>query len=178
MILCIELTVPECRTFDVHILTAVAVCRVTFKGEMGVDYGGIKREFFTNTMKEIISHTSVLAPCSNGRLLWFTNQSSTFAPASCTTRKVPRLDHAADVGHSDHSEPAEDTSAGNKYADLRPKRRLAYYLGLVVGMAAYNGVHVDVPLPSCVYKTMKGLEVMCAFVGSVQRLCHPLNVYT
>ena len=38
-------------------------------------------------------------------------------------------------------------------------RPLSYFLGLLVGLAAYNGVHVDLPLPPSIYKTIKGEEV-------------------
>lgn len=141
-------------SYHVQPVSHVGVClRVTFEGELGVDYGGIKREFFTNAIKEIISHTNVLAPCSNGRLLWFANQPAAQAgEVNNNMRKMPRLDHTSDVTQS-------DTASGRADGGFQPKRRLAYYLGLIVGMATYNGVHVDVPLPSCVYKTMKGQEV-------------------
>lgn len=136
-----------------------------------MDYGGIKREFFTIAIKDIINHTDVLAPCSNGRLLWFTNLSCNQTDAAAeeasasAARKMPRLNHTSDVTQGDAASISRQNSSssgpGNqeKYSDLKPKRRLAYYLGLIAGMATYNGVHVDVPLPSCVYKIMKGQEV-------------------
>jgi hypothetical protein len=34
-----------------------------------------------------------------------------------------------------------------------------FILGLVVGLAAFNGVFVDLPLPSFIYKIVSGREV-------------------
>ena len=177
--------------------------RVSFKGEIGVDYGGVKREFFTIAIKEILAETNLLGTCPNGNMVWFTDQplkatpiqrqnssaSTSSAPAAGNDRedmvtetsprhpprKLARLDSvdgtvdanstaATAVAHVTSALPlptTEPTSSprSTKYDRFVLTRPLAYYLGLLVGLAAYNEVHVDVPLPPCVYKIIKGEEV-------------------
>jgi hypothetical protein len=150
--------------------------RVSFKGEIGVDYGGVKREFFTIAIKEIIAKTDLLGTCANGHMVWFTGNrlllARETAAAQGSTRearereegvhKQARLTTASAAVHSsvkDASAPSANSSRKEKYHDLTQARPLAYYLGLLVGLATYNEVHVDVPLPSCIYKTIKGEEV-------------------
>ncbi len=151
-----------------------------------MDYGGVKREFFTIAIKEILAETNLLGTCANGNMVWFTDQplkatpiirqnsaaSTSSAPGSAkeaddsSPRKLARLD-AVD-GAVDPINPAESTlpvteptasPRSTKYDRFVLTRPLAYYLGLLVGLAAYNEVHVDVPLPPCIYKIIKGEEV-------------------
>jgi len=156
---------------------------VSFKGEIGVDFGGIKREFFTIAIKEIITKTNLLGTCASGRMVWFTglasgvsaaNPDSPGSPVGTTSGGVPSSDAAASRSHKQARHSDSDGSVGPalaaassgstkantaKYEQLTLARPLAYYLGLLVGLAAYNEVHVDVPLPRCIYKTIKGEQV-------------------
>lgn len=149
--------------------------RVSFKGEIGVDYGGIKREFFTIAIKEIITKTNLLGTCANGRMVWFTGLGSDTGGTGGTSGEIasnavdasPRSHKQARLSDADGSvgPTLVDLPSGSvkrsaaKYEQLSLARPLAYYLGLLVGLAAYNEVHVDVPLPPCIYKTIKGEQV-------------------
>jgi hypothetical protein len=137
---------------------------VSFKGEIGVDYGGVKRELFTLAVKELITRTNALAPCGHGRLLWFTAHKE----SAGSVRKQPRIDGTGfdfitpapattvvnSVGGDAHTEAAAAT-----VAHIAAQHRLPFYLGLLVGLAAYNGVHVDLPVPKNIYKIIKNEEV-------------------
>lgn len=163
---------PLFRSVWFKFLCASIYNRVSFKGEIGVDYGGVKREFFTIAIKEIITKTDLLGTCANGHMVWFTGnrllaRETAAARESVREReegvyKQARLTTASAAVHSSAKETSATSASSSrkeKYQDLAQARPLAYYLGLLVGLAAYNEVHVDVPLPSCIYKTIKGEEV-------------------
>jgi hypothetical protein len=133
--------------------------RVVFEGEVGVDYGGVKREFFTLAVKEIITRTDALVPCSSGRMLWFKHHASTVSAASAG--EAARLHGAEGANKQPRREESGFTMRdGHQQAMHVPAQRpLVFYLGLLMGLALYNGVHVDIPLPRSIYKTIKGEEV-------------------
>lgn len=68
--------------------------------------------------------------------------------------KVARVDKSADGSRCD-----TDKVSGNMISI-----QLASTLGLLVSIAAYNSVLIDIPLPSSLYKTMTETKVML--------LCH------
>lgn len=155
-------------------------CRVEFSGEIGVDYGGIKRELFTLAVKDLVTRTTMFAPCSGGRLMWFNHHrdrsvlSSTGAShpehaqsPQGNARKQARLD-----GNSFEfftSTPGGlEAESSRSTVTVAARYPLPFYLGLLVGLAVYNGVHVNLPLPHCVYKTIKGEEV-----GVMRRIIGP-----
>jgi hypothetical protein len=125
----------------------------------------VKRELFTLAVKELVTRTPLLAPCSNGRLMWFDMQHrNRTAPGSATSvpgtpssaehaRKQVRLGEAFTFLSTDSASTVHHV----------PAHSLAFYLGLVVGLGTYNGVHVNLPLPQCVYKTIKGEQVGSCF---------------
>jgi hypothetical protein len=140
---------------------------VEFKGEIGVDYGGVKRELFTLAGKELVTSTPLLAPCSNGRFMWFATQHrSRTGPGYATS--VPGTPSSAEharkqVRLGEAFVFPSTTADGASAAPHVPAHSLAFYLGLVVGLGTYNGVHVNLPLPQCVYKTIKGEQVGSCF---------------
>jgi hypothetical protein len=130
--------------------------RVVFEGEVGLDYGGVKREFFTLAVKEIITRTDALVPCSSGQVLWFKHHAS-----SASAGEAARLRGVDGASKQPRREESGFTMwDGQQQATHVPAQRpLVFYLGLLMGLALYNGVHVDIPLPRSIYKTIKGEEV-------------------
>lgn len=123
-----------------------------------MDLGGIKREFFTIAVKEIVTKTTLLGTCANGRMAWFTGLSSSSSSAnhSIFNKQARRSDTDGSVSSSAPTSSGAPMESDELSSLSRP---LAYYLGLIVGLAAYNDVHVDVPFPPCIYKIIKGQQV-------------------
>jgi hypothetical protein len=210
-----------------------SLCRASFKGEIGVDYGGVKRELFTLAIKEFMTQTDTFAPVADDRGMWFTDKAyrdnlvlarssslssraaatgggagggpdsgpaataagenaGVSASESCVSlvsslrdvvmtsddaslddrslqydsdvRKMPRLNpsegeecvlsvpgSAVDSSTSGSSRDAA-ADALNKYQYGRP---LPYYFGILVGLAVYNSVPIEIPLPSFIFKLIK-----------------------
>lgn len=76
-----------------------------------------------------MQHTDVLVPC--GKVLWFSKNSKkvSFKDTEEMPFKINKIEN--DMLHN-----------------------IEYLLGLLVGIASYNKVLVDIPLPSCIYKIM------------------------
>lgn len=102
-----------------------------------------------------------LASASSGASPANDSASSGEDAASRSHKQARRSDTDGGVGPTLTSSSSGSTksTAAAKYEELALARPLAYYLGLLVGLAAYNEVHVDVPLPRCIYKTIKGEQV-------------------
>ena len=302
---------------QLYLPTADVFDRAAFKGEMGLDLGGVRRELFTLAIRDMLLATNVLASVANGRMLWFTNHhleqwqldneerekeqeretkrrkesteeqvedegrvqeeervvemeeehiqppdeghsggvsaesdssaavpmdlalpepaaesateessdntradgggfdamntnsavaspsnSATISTPTTVTAATPRspsglspLLHPSTVPSSDAdatgqestgaavqppstpttttaatgvvspaaSSMLQDPSRAAALKGLRIRKyahSLEFYLGLLVGLAAYNGIHVDLPLPPCIYKIMKGAQVV------------------
>jgi hypothetical protein len=118
--------------------------RVRFEGEEAVDAGGVGRELMSLAIAELLRTNSFLSPCGQsnsalgsgtGSCLWFNSNSDT--PLSSTK---------AEIHNSSSRYAVEDTSD-------------EFFLGLLVGLAAYNNIYIDVPLPAAIYKVMTGTEV-------------------
>jgi hypothetical protein len=114
-------------------------------------------------VKELVTRTPLLAPCSNGRLMWFdTQHRKRTAPGYVTS--VPGTPSSAEHARKQvrlgeaFTFPSTTTDSASTVHRV-PAHSLAFYLGLVVGLGTYNGVHVNLPLPQCVYKTIKGEQV-------------------
>lgn len=107
---------------------------------MGQDYGGLKRELFSLAIQEITKVSEVFATCHNQRMVWFRS--------SRTTER-----------RSTTSPPSKHASKGRRMMHQRYHHSIEYYFGLLVGLAAFNGVHVDLPLPPFVYKLLRSEQV-------------------
>lgn len=108
--------------------------RVEFEGEVGLDRGGLAKEMFTIAIRDLIRTTGVLAASGNGRIYWFT--------------RVDSSDESNKQARTDSNSPKSlDTTSPE------------FILGLLAGLAVYNGIYVDLPIPSSIYKLMKNKEV-------------------
>ncbi len=107
-----------------------------FKDEIGQDYGGLKRELFSLAIREITKVPEVFATCHNQRMVWFRSRTT----ERCSTG--PPSNHAK-----------------GRRTQQRYQHSIEYYFGLLVGLAAFNGVHVDLPLPPFVYKLLRSEQV-------------------
>eukprot|EP01038_Epipyxis_sp_PR26KG_P010000 gene10000-13455_t len=110
--------------------------KVEFKNELGVDQGGITKELFTLAIRDIIATGKVVSPVNNDRVVWFSNST----PINSSPETVEMVDESSKKKNS------------KNYS-------LEYYLGLIVGLAAYNGVFIDIPLPPSIYKLMIGKQL-------------------
>lgn len=139
-------------SFELSILILIFIStliRVMFQGEMGVDRGGVTKELITVALRSIVKETDVLCPTGNGYHLWFSHSTEGYEfPNGIELR---RIQSAGDATRND---------APNTFS-------LQYYLGLIVGLAAYNGVFVDVPLPSFIYKILRGKELVLSDLWEV-----------
>lgn len=106
---------------------------------MGQDYGGLKRELFSLAIREITKVPEVFAPCHNQRMVWFRSR---------TTKE-----HRGSTG------PPSNHAKGRRTQQRYHHYSIEYYFGLLVGLAAFNGVHVDLPLPPSVYKLLRSEQV-------------------
>lgn len=113
-----------------------------FEGEVGLDRGGLAKEMFTIAIRDLIRKTEVLSSCANGRIYWFT-----------------------EVDGEEH----ESKSKQAKITNRSPGSQLSseFILGLLAGLAVYNGVYIDLPLPSSIYKLMKKREVSQTLLSNI-----------
>lgn len=118
--------------------------RAAFIDEDAVDQGGVKKELITLAIRGLIQEIGLLRPCGNNNSkLWFSGKSRT--------------------GERFSPDKSDDYMAPNKIQrrEFSVRRRdnveLCYYLGLLIGLAAYNDVLIDLPLPSAIYKVMAGI---------------------
>ena len=114
--------------------------RVSFIGEDAVDYGGVQKELFTLCIDECVRSMS---RCGDGNLVWF----SDWGP----------FDHFL---ATEHGSDVEEISSLNE--ELKASKMSSFYLGVLISLATYNGVLVDLPLPSCVFKFLSGTELSLA----------------
>jgi len=112
-----------------------------FKNEMGQDYGGLKRELFSLAIREITKVPEVFAACHNQRMVWFRSRTPDRDATSSPT-KGRRMHHY--------------------------KHSIEFYFGLLVGLAAFNGVHVDLPLPPFMYKLLRSEQVKAGCFVSIR----------
>ena len=110
--------------------------RVEFQGEIGLDRGGLAKEMFTIAIRDLITCTNVFSPCSNGHVYWFTRCSAySFEPI--------------------FKHRGTETINNDMFDNIQPE----FLLGLLASLAVYNGIFVDVPLPSSIYKVLLGNPV-------------------
>lgn len=53
------------------------------------------------------------------------------------------------------------TASGN---DLEEESTDEFFFGVLVGLACYNNLYIDVPLPPAIYKIMTDNEVICMII--------------
>lgn len=116
---------------------------MNFINEDAVDRGGVMKEFFTLIMNEFVLNSGLLAVC--GKHLWFT-KTSTMDLLLDAMNRLKKAKKLPEKLLSIMSTPRENDPYD--VSELFPE----YLLGVFVGLALYNGVLVDVRLPSTVYK--------------------------
>jgi hypothetical protein len=118
---------------------------VTFRGEDAIDSGGVTKELLSLSLKALVAESDVVLPCGNGHSLWF-------------AQKFPKLDSLAeDSPLHILTEGLSASSESNTVNALALE--VAYYLGLLVALAAYHGVLTDVPIVPSIYKIITGTSV-------------------
>jgi len=119
--------------------TLLLPLRVKFVGEDGIDEGGLSKDLLSLAIKELVNTTHVVAPCGGGsnenaRSVWFTRT------GKCVREQNSRIVSGA----------ALSETIGESVGDFEHE----FVLGLLLGLASYSKVLVDLPLPSAIYKTM------------------------
>lgn len=130
--------------------------RVQFIGEEGIDVGGVKKEFFQLLVHDLLSpNYGMLAYQAESKTYWYVLKQ--MVDETVVFRFNPAL-----------------MLQGEKCEDE------FFLIGLVLGLAVYNGVLLDFPLPLALYKkllnqevTVRDLEDMQPTVG--RSLRHLLN---
>ena len=111
--------------------------RVSFIGEDAVDYGGVQKELFTLCIEECVKS---MRRCGDGNLVWFDD----WGP----------FDYFLTLNNDSDF---QDIASLNE--QLRATKMSSFYLGVLISLATYNGVLVDLPLPPCVFKFLNGTEL-------------------
>jgi hypothetical protein len=125
---------------------------VEFAGELGEDVGGLTKELFTLTIRQLMQETPAFALSSSGQVYWFTGRD------------------AAVVAGTAEAESEERTATASLIS-------WEYMLGLVQSLAIYHGIHIDMPLPTAVYKLLKGRELTLSDLAAADRdLAHGLRL--
>lgn len=123
-----------------------------FAGELGEDVGGLTKELFTLTIRQLMQETSAFALSSSGQVYWFTGR------------------EAATKAESEEEETASTPTTKSLIS-------WEYMLGLVQSLAIYHGIHIDMPLPTAVYKLLKGRELTLSDLAAADRdLAHGLRL--
>ncbi|KAJ1912086.1 hypothetical protein IWQ60_009830, partial [Tieghemiomyces parasiticus] len=125
--------------------------KVRFVGEEAIDEGGVQKEFFQLIVREIFDAAYGMFEFNEeSRLCWFTPQLS-------ATQTAP------EPSVSDGAEPRVDQDTTTEY-------RL---LGVLLGLAIYNSVILDVHFPPAMYKKLLGqavgLDDLAAFDPTLAR---------
>jgi E3 ubiquitin-protein ligase HERC4 len=133
--------------------------RAIFLDEEGVDQGGVKKELITLAIRELIHAAAILQPCgTNSSKFWFATQPSHDPPSCASTSPNPLYQH----GSTDEREGSAPSKVPrreySKSIHRRSKIELCYYLGVLMGLACYNDILIDLPLPSAIYKIMAGMS--------------------
>ena len=123
--------------------------RVSFFNEDAIDSGGVKREFFSLLVKSFCNDLHIFSPCGDSAnranqasLVWFTRSESSRLPAD-----------------NDMSKGDECEGSAYKRSKLVQASSMEYIFGVLVGLAFYHRVLVNLPLPAHIYKIMIGSKV-------------------
>ncbi|RKP35922.1 hypothetical protein BJ085DRAFT_15729, partial [Dimargaris cristalligena] len=107
--------------------------KVRFVGEEAIDEGGVQKEFFQLVVREMFdAKYGMFEFNEETRLCWF-------------TRMPPAADNHGDGSHED-----EDTFAEHKL------------MGILIGLAIYNSVILDVHFPPVLYNKLMGKPAQLA----------------
>jgi hypothetical protein len=116
----------------------------------------------TLAVAELLRTTTYLSPCGQAtsenasRCLWFSrNNEIALRDAGIASENVD--DENSEFQHEDVSEE--------------------FFLGVLVGLACYNNLYIDVPLPPAIYKVVTGAEVSVHVLSSAVLLIlrHPVH---
>lgn len=158
--------------------------RVSFVGEGGIDQGGLRKELFSISMRELVAFTKILTPCSSGRFLWFSRDSSN------STKKADNLE-SAENHHTNGTTTTAQEELRMMLAILESayltdaKRDLGspsecsgeFALGFLLGIAAYQDCLLDIRIPPSVYKVMRAAEAKDGSTVSLDRLLRLQDLY-
>ena len=157
--------------------------RVTFANEEAIDRGGVMKEFFALIVKEFIQASGLLAICDS--IVWFTcapvgrnpdpsSPSFFLESAMRQLREAKKLPSKLLELMARADERGSGCGSASSFAE--------FLLGVFVGMAFYNNVLIDLPLPSCIYKAAQrddamGVSDLCAVDSTVSRSLEALLDY-
>jgi hypothetical protein len=128
---------------------------VSFLNEDAIDSGGVKREFFSLLVKSFCKETDIFSPCGDSAnrinqasLIWFARSESSRVLS----------DYGIMAGEK---EDVENASKRSKHAQSSSKE---YLFGVLIGLAFYHRILVNLPLPAHIYKIMMGSKVSVFYV--------------
>ncbi len=154
---------------------------MVFIGEDGIDAGGVKKEFFQLLIAELLCPDYgmlVFMPVCVG-LCWWVAADGLLLMACCwwavgtpqhpitTTIHIPHPSqlplpsfHTHTQKHKTHKNTHTQESRTYWFNPCTLEAEAEFLLvGLVLGLAIYNGVILDFPLPLALYKRLLGLSV-------------------
>ncbi|KAI8064399.1 hypothetical protein BC940DRAFT_306156 [Gongronella butleri] len=131
--------------------------RVQFVGEEGVDEGGVQKEFFQLMIRELFdARYAMFQFYDESRLCWFTTHLAAVASAPTTAEEIDEIDEIDENGEKGEN---GENDASTMHHDERLTLSEYKLLGLLIGLAVYNGVILDLHFPLALYKKLMGRPV-------------------
>lgn len=137
----------------------------------------MKKELLTLAVRDLVKKSNIVCPCGNkNAFVWFSKISSEQCHENIFQTSSSCISDARSAKASIESDSVlrnegDDTSSSTQ-SPLRKFPRiskeidreeaskdLCFHLGLLIGLAAYNDVLIDLPLPSSTYKLLTGSKV-------------------